>query len=75
MSKISKIPYQKKVFSTIRIRIFILKSLFFADQFFIDHGDACSTYLRFFSENYSAVQLINSGTFINLLSLLLKEKK
>ena len=62
MSKISKIPYQKKVFSPIRICIFVLKSLSFADL------------IMFFSENYSAVHLINSGTFIDLLSLFLKEK-
>ena len=74
MYKISKISYQKEVFKPIRIGIFVLKSPFFADLFFIDHGDACSTLLRFFSENYSALHLINSITYIDLLSLLLKEK-
>ena len=65
MSNIFKIPSQKKIFSPIRIGIFVLKSPFLA---LITETLVRPNYV--FSENYSAVHLINSVTFIDLLSLL-----
>ena len=67
MSKISKIPYQKKVFSAIRTGILVLKSPFFANSLLSMEMLVQPNYC--FSENYSAVHLINSVTFIDLLSL------
>ena len=51
--------------------IFVLKSLFFANSLLIMERLVRPNYVSFF-ENYSAVHLINSGTFIDLLSLFLK---
>ena len=71
MSKISKIPYQKKVLSPIKICIFVLKSLFLlTNSLVIMETLVPPNYV--FSENYSAVHLINSGTFIKLLFPFLK---
>ena len=58
MSKFSKIPY-KKVFRPIRIVVhpFLLTNKLNGEITFF-----------FSSENYSVVHLINSGTFIDLLS-------
>ena len=68
MVKISIIPSQKKVFRPIRIGIFVLKSPFLANSLLIMETLVRLNYV--FSENYSAVHLINSVTFIDLLSLL-----